>query len=327
MPISDGFIFRCGNARRCYFGRCATVTASSLNAPDQLIAAELLIDTLIIVKAEAGIAVLLALSFLGGCSSSPGNMFGSDASGLAGNWQIETSATASSSSPEGVVLLGALESSGNQVSGNFRFTNLAHPDACGSNQVVLLSGTIGSHDDLTLASAPLPNGTSIKVSLNLANAQPYSGLGTVEVDGGSCAVPAASAIGSEVATTTGSFAGTLSSGPIGAPASGSPGSVTVTLTQSPKAESDGTFTVTGTLTYKFGSCSGSVPLNGTVSGVGMSFWDVIFTSSGGQEQANLSGTTNLKATQIDVGSLSLVPAPCSADPNSSAAFNGRMNRN
>ena len=254
-------------------------------------------------------------------------MFGTDASGLAGNWQIETSATASSSSLEGVVLLGALQSSGNHVSGNFRFTNLAQPDACGSNQVVLLSGTIGSHHDLTLTSAPLPNGTSIKVSLKLADAQPYSGLGTVEVNGGSCSVPTASAIGSEVATTTGSFAGKLSPGSIGAPDSGSPGTATVTLTQSPTAESDGTFTVTGILSYKFGACSGSVPLNGSVSGVGMSFWDVIFTSSGGQEQASLSGTTNLKATQINVGNLSLVPAPCSADPDSSAAFNGQMNRN
>ena len=245
---------------------------------------------------------------------------------MAGNWQIETSATASSSSPQGIVLLGALESSGKQVSGIFRFTNLAQPDDCGSDQVVSLSGTIGSQNNLTLASAPLPNGTSIKVSLKLANAQPYSGLGTVEVVGGSCAVSSASAIGTQVATTTGDFTGTLSPGVIGTPASGAPGTVTVTLTQSPTPGPDGSFTVTGALNYKFGSCSGSVPLSGTVSGVGMNFWDVIFTSSDGQEQANLTGTTNLKATQIDIGSLSLAPAPCSADPNSSAAFNGRMNR-
>lgn len=289
--------------------------------------AEVLLDTLIIVKAEAGIAVLLAASFLGGCGSSPGNMFGGDASVLAGNWQIETSATASSASPQGVVLLGALEGSGSKVSGTFRFTNLAQPDACGSNQVVLLGGVIDAKSDLTLASAPLQDGSTIKVSLKLANAQPYSGLGTVEVDGSSCAVASASAIGSQVATTTGNFAGTLSPGSIGAPASGAPGTATVTLTQSPTPGSDGQFTVTGSLSYKFGACSGSVPLNGTVSGIGMNFWDIIFTSGGGQEQANLIGTTNLPATQIDIGSLSLVPAPCSADPASSADFNGRMNRN
>src|SRR6185437_13352443 len=103
---------------------------------------------------------------------------------------------------------------------------------------------------------------------------------------------------------TGSFAGNLSPGSLGMPASSSAGAATVTLTQSPTPGADGSFTVTGALNYKFGACSGSVPLSGTVSGVGMNFWDVIFTSGDGQEQVNLTGTTNLKATQIDVGSLS-----------------------
>lgn len=285
----------------------------------------MLIDTFIIVKAEAGIALLLAASLLGGCGASSGNLFG-DASGLTGNWQIQTSASSASTSPQGIVLTGALDGSGKQVSGTFRFTNLAQPAACGSNQVVLLSGAIGSNNDLRLASAPLPDGSTIKVSLILANAQPYSGLGTVAVEGGSCGVASASAIGSQVATTTGNFSGTLSPGTSGTPASGSPGTATVTLTQSPVPGSDGQFTASGTLSYKFGACSGSVPLDGSISGVGMNFWDIIFTSSGGQEQANLTGTTNLSATQINVVNLSLVPAPCSADPSSSAAFNGMMNR-
>lgn len=286
----------------------------------------MLVDTFIIVKAKVGIAVLLAASLLGGCGTSSGNLFG-DASGLTGNWQIETSASAASTSPQGIFLTGALESSGRQVSGTFRFTNFAQLAACGSNLVVLLSGAISPSNDLTLTSAPLPDGSTIKVSLILASAQPYSGLGTVEVDGGSCAVASASAIGSQVATTTGNFSGTLSPATSGAPASGASGTATVTLTQSPTPGSDGQFTTSGTLSYKFGACSGSVPLDGTVSGVGMNFWDIIFTSSGGQEQANLIGTTNLSATQINVVSLSLVPAPCSADPSSSAAFSGMMNRN
>lgn len=297
----------------------------SLKSSGELIATEALVDTFIIVKAEAGIVLLLAASLLGGCGSSSGNLLG-NASDLTGNWQIETSASATSAFPQGVVLMGGLESSGNQVSGTFRFTNLAQPDACGSNQVVLLSGAVGPNNDLTLSSATLPNNTKIKVSLKLGNAQPYSGLGTVEVDGASCAVASASAIGSQVATTTGKFAGALSPGTSGAPASGTSGTATVTLTQAATPGSDGQFALTGTLNYQFASCTGSVPLNGKVSGVGMNFWDVVFTSSGGQVQANLVGTTNLTATQINVGYLSLAPAPCSADPSSSAAFNGQMNR-
>lgn len=223
------------------------------------------------------------------------------------------------------MLLGALADSGDQVSGTFRFTNLAQPDACGSNEVVSLSGAVDSGNSLLLTSAILPNGTTVKVSLKLMGVQPYSGIGTVEVDGPACAVASAPAIGSQIASTSGTFSGTLSPGATGAPAQGTPGTATVTLTQSTAPGADGQFTATGTLSYQFGACSGSVPISGTVSGVGMSFWDVIF-NSGAQEQVNLSGTTNLAATQIKAGYLSLVPAPCSSDPNSSATFNGQLNR-
>lgn len=298
--------------------------ADGLKSAGELNATEALPDTFI-VKAEAGIVVLLAACLLGGCGSSAGNRF-ENATDLTGNWQIETSSNAVSASPQGVVLMGGLESSGSDVSGTFRFTNIEQPEACGANQVVVLSGKVGPDNDLTLASPALPNKTTIKISLKLGDVQPYSGLGTVEVDGVSCAVASASAIGSQIATTTGQFSGTLIPGTAGAPAAGTPGTATVALTQSPSPGPDGQFALTGTLSYQFASCSGSVPLNGKVSGVGMNFWDVVFTSGGGQVQANLVGTTNLTATQINVGYLSLAPAPCSADPNSIAAFNGQMNR-
>ncbi len=278
-------------------------------------------------KSEVGIVALVAF-LLAGCGGSPGSNFSSpSAADVTGNWQIQTSANSTTSSPQGVVLLGALQSSGSQVSGTFRFTNLAHPDACGSNQVVTLTGAAQADGSLALASAAMPNGATVKVSLTLTGTAPYSGIGTVEVDGNTCALASQSAIGSQVASTTGTFTGTLSPGDDGDSDSdsGTPGSATMTLTQSSVAGTDGQFTETGTLNYKFGSCSGQVPLNGSVSGVGMSFWEVIFTS-GGQQVLNLSGTTNLAATQITAGSLSLTPAPCSADPDSNATFTGQLKR-
>jgi hypothetical protein len=278
------------------------------------------------VKVQVIIAMLTA-SLLAGCGSSPGSAFGDISTAeVSGNWQIQTSANSSAVTPQGIVLLGALQSSGSQVSGTFRFTNLAQPDACGSDQIVTLGGTVSSSNNLTLTSATLPNGTTIKVSLMMGNAQPYSGLGTVEVDGASCAVPSGSAIGSQIASTTGTFAGSISPTANGAAASGAPGTASVTLTQSANASADGQFTETGTLNYQMGTCSGSLPLNGTVSGVGMSFWDVIFTSGGGQEVVSFSGSTNLAATQISAGYLSIAPAPCSTDPNSSASFSALLNR-
>ncbi|HEX8712194.1 MAG TPA: hypothetical protein VF730_09995 [Terracidiphilus sp.] len=247
------------------------------------------------------------------------------AGNVAGNWQIQSSASSTSASPQGIVLLGALASSGSQVSGTFRFTNLAQPEECGASEVVALSGSVDGKNTLTLASGSLSNGSTIKVSLKIIGAQPYSGLGTVEVDGGACALRSASAIGSQVASTTGTFTGTLSPQVSGAAGSVAPGTATMILTQSDTPGTDGQFTTSGTLSYQFGACSGKLPLNGAVSGVAMNFWDVIFSNDGTQ-QVNLSGTTNLSATQIEAGYLSISPAPCSTDPDSSAVFNGKLNR-
>lgn len=271
--------------------------------------------------------ILLAALILGGCGSSHGNFFAnSSADGITGNWQIQSSANSTTGAPREVILLGALQSSGGQVSGTFRFTNLAQPAACGLDQVITLTGAIVSKNNLTLTSATLPNGTTVKASLRMMGTQPYSGIGTVEVDGPTCAVATMAAIGSQIASTTGKFSGALSPATNGTPASSVPGTAVVTLTQSAAPGADGQFTATGTLSYQFGSCAGSLPLSGTVSGVGMSFWDVIFTPSGSLQQVYFSGTTNFTATQIKAGYLSLSPAPCSADSNSSVTLNGELNR-
>lgn len=188
-----------------------------------------------------------------------------------------------------------------------------------------MTGTVDAKNTLTLASGSLPNGTTIRVSLKILGAQPVSGLGSVEVDGSTCAVANASAIGSQVASTTGTFSGTLSPQASGTSGSVAPGTATVTLAQSATPGADGQFTTSGTLSYQLGACSGKLPLNGSVSGVAMNFWDVVFSNAGTQ-QVNLSGTTNLSATQIEAGYLSISPAPCSSDPDSSAIFNGKLNR-
>jgi hypothetical protein len=283
-------------------------------------------DNSTIVKTLAGSIVMLAASFLVGCGSSTGTRLGElTAANVAGNWQIQSSANSLTASPQGVLLLGALKDDGNGVSGTFRFTNLARQDACGVDQVVTVAGAVKSGNTLNLVSSALPNGTTIKISLKMLGAQPYSGIGTVEVDGPTCAVASASAIGSQVASTTGTFVGTLSPGASGTHAAGSPGTATIVLKQSVTPGEDGRFSTTGTLSYQFGGCSGSAPLNGSMSGVGMSFWDLIFTS-GGEQEVKLTGTINLAATNIQAGYLLLSPAPCSADLNSSAVFNGAFHR-
>ncbi|HEV2325365.1 MAG TPA: hypothetical protein VGS10_15540 [Terracidiphilus sp.] len=267
------------------------------------------------------------LVVLAGCGSPSGNLFKGSTADLSGNWQIQTSANSTTAAPSGVVLLGAIEGSGGQFTGTFRFTNLAQSDACGQSEVVTATGSVDSKGGMMLNSAPLSNGTTVKVSLKLTDTPPYSGIGSVEVDGKTCTFASAPAIGTQVASTTGTFTGTLAPGRSEALGSVTPGTATVTLTQAANPNPDGEFAETGTLTYQMGACSGNVPLKGTVSGVAMNFWEVVYSADGDQEQVNLTGTTDLAASQINAGYLSIAPAPCSADPNSSAIFKGQLNRN
>lgn len=208
--------------------------------------------------------------FLTGCVAPSGSMNTSPiVPDLTGNWQIQTNVTSQVVPPPGILLLGALTSTGSQVTGTFRFNNLANPSTCALNEVVALSGTIDSKNNLTLTSATLPNGTTIKVSLGIGAAQPYAGTGTMEVDGATCAFASTAAIGNQFANTTGTFAGTLAPGILGSPTSGTSGTGTLTVAQSSIPAADGQFSATGSLSYVIGSCSGSFPLIGDVSGVGL----------------------------------------------------------
>ena len=274
-------------------------------------------------------SVLLGASvIMAGCGS-PGGSSGTPppaAPDLTGNWQIQSSVTSGANPLIAIVLLGALESNGNQVSGTFRFTNLSDPTTCGLNQAVTVTGAVDSKNNLTLTSSALPNGTTIKAQMAIAGAQPpYAGAGTIEVDGATCTFPAASSIGEQILNTSGTYAGTLSPGTPGSPGSGPTAAVSLTLTQAASPAADGQFAATGTFNYQIGSCSGSAPLSGTVSGVGM------ILSSENAPPVNLQsvaffGTSNPAATAINGSLLEFLPAPCSTDPASSAFYTGQMSR-
>lgn len=218
------------------------------------------------------------------------------------------------------MLLGALESSGSHVSGTFRFTNLAQPTTCGLNQVVALSGSIDAGEKLTLSSATLPNGTTIKISLQISGSQPYTGAGTIEVDGATCTYAPTAALGVEIPNVSGSFTGTLTPGSLGAPAPGTPGAATLTLTQSASPNSDGQFAVSGTLSYQFGSCSGSAALAGTVSGAG-----IIASATTASQVVSFIGLADNAASKLTTAVI-FAPAPCSTDMTSTATYSGTLAR-
>jgi hypothetical protein len=284
-------------------------------------------DTFRIVKFQAISVCFVALTISAGCGAPSATFSGNSpvVLDLTGNWQIDSTSIQTTNPPSAVILLGALQSAGSQVSGTFRFTNLAQPSTCGFDQVVAFTGTIDSNNNLTLTSSTLPNGTTIKALLGISAAKPYAGTGSIEVDGANCTFASAPAIGEEIANATGTYAGVLSPGTIAAPGTGTLGTGTVTLTQSTNPEADGRFTATASLNYQFDSCSSSVALTGFVSGVG-----VIMSSTNGSltspQYVGLIGTINPAANKVTASLLSFLPAPCSADLTSNASYNGELNR-
>jgi hypothetical protein len=224
------------------------------------------------------------------------------------------------------VLFGALESTGSQVTGTFRFANLGQPTQCGLDLVVTVSGSLDSKNNLTLTSSAMPNGTTLKVSLGITGLQqPYSGTGSIEVDGPTCTFPSTGAIGEQIQNATGTYAGTLTPGTLLSPGSGPSAAVSLALTQSATPQSDGEFPVAGSFNYTVGRCMGSAALSGTVSGVG------VILSSASVPPANLQvvsfvGATNTTATSISAGLLEFAPAPCSTDPTSIADYTGTLTR-
>lgn len=246
---------------------------------------------------------------------------------LTGNWQIQSTVDPGTVPPSGIVLFGALQSSGNQVSGTFRFANLGQPTQCGLDQVVTVNGAMDSKNSLTLTSSTMPNGTAVKTTLTISGLQQrYTGAGTIEVNGSTCTFASTGATGLQIQNTSGTFTGTLTPGTLLSPGTGPSATVSLALTQAQTPQGDGQFPASGTLSYAVGACSGSVKLTGTVSGVGV-ILSTTTQPSGTAQNASFLATSNSGATAITAGVLDFTPAPCSADTTSSAIYTGAVSRN
>jgi len=299
-----------------YMGSVAHLAAPLLDARRRLI------DTSSVMKVRAWFAIYWAAMTMAGCSAPPATISVSPTPDLTGNWQIQSNVDTSQIPPAGVLLVGALQNTGSQVSGTFRFSNLAQPAQCGLDQVVTVTGSLDSKNNLALTSSALPNGNTVKIALaiNAAQAPYYSG--TIEVDGTACTFPSTTALGAQIANATGTYTGTLPPGTVITPGTGPSAMVSLAFTQSATPQADGQFPVTGTLNYTVGTCSGSVSLSGTISGVGL-----ILSTPGGllaSPQASFIGGVSPAATSISAGSFYSDPAPCSTDPTSSATYSGTL---
>ena len=251
---------------------------------------------------------------------------------LTGNWQIQSGPYATTPVALGVIMLGALQNTGAQVTGTFRFTNLAQPltSGCALNQVITVTGTINATGDLTLTSAPLPDGTTLTVQLVVASAPGSSATGTLAVSGKNCAVAATPAIALRFPPVTGTFAGALTPGTVVTQSTINPaGTASLAISQSSMPAADGQFPVTGTLTYTFGTCTGSTALTGTVSGASLTlqYEPPLVTLGSLSSTVALLGYLANNSSQIALASLLFTSFPCSTStPPGSAIYSGTLAR-
>ena len=245
---------------------------------------------------------------------------------LSGNWQIQSGGTGSAPPQLGVALFGALASQGSDVTGTFRFFDLASTVSCGfpAATVITVSGSIDATRNLTLTSQPFLNGSVITVHLLIPSVPGEFALGTIEVAGTTCSFPSGPAIGVDVSSSTGTFAGTLEPGPPANPGTSGGGPAVLALTQAASPQADGQFPVTGTLNFTLGSCVSNTMLTGLASGIEITL-QTAPASPLVSPTVRVVAAQNLPNTSLNAEEVLFSPAPCSSSP-SVLNFSGALTR-
>jgi hypothetical protein len=269
------------------------------------------------------LAFLAAAFALTGCNGMTSSMPTTPATPtLSGNWQIQEGSLITWP-PKGVSLVGAMQNQGSQLTGTF-YTN----SVCSGPAVVDYTGSIDSMGNLNLA--------TMGVTVQLLDTIPTAfATGTLTAGALPSQSPVcnailgnAPAIGTQIASLTGTFTGPVDVSPT---LPTSPGTVTATLTQSATPNASGQFPLSGTVTFTSGTCSISTPVAGTISGLGLTLATPANPISA--ETVSLSAATSHTASQIattptQLGTTGFIftPAPCSTIPSSSATYFGTLTR-
>jgi hypothetical protein len=271
-------------------------------------------------KSQAHFLTLCCVVLLVGCAVQNNTPSTSTPTlGPAENWQIEQG-TSITVPPAGAFLLtGALQTQGSQITGIFGGTPL-----CGTPQVLSFSGTIDSAGNLTLAPKPPYFYLQLAVPANPTTVS----TGTMAVTGQFCALASAPApaVGVEIASLTGNFSGQVNMVENPIVPLGMVANVSLALTQSNTPNASAQFPLTGSITYTNSPCSETIPVTGTVSGVGITVASASAPVSG-QNYVSFTGSTNPTATQLTASNILFEPIPCSTGaPTSTISFTGTVNR-
>ncbi len=278
------------------------------------------------------LSLLTGMLTLTGCGAGTFLSSNGNPMNLSGNWQLATVNT-SPSTQNNVILLGGLVSDNEKVSGSFRFSNLNPGNSCGpADQVVAVSGVVDysnpSAQVLRLTSSPFAGGAVLTASVALSERQ-VGGNGSVKISGGSCSFSQSDAVATQFPAVSGTFAGQVV--PMaGVPnnAAITPGNATLNLTQSTVPNSDGQFTVTGSINFTGGTCASSTTISGTTSGplvrltaaVDPSTAAVPVTFSG----TNAPLTNQVPTPQLQASGVLFYPAPCTSGLQATATYTGAL---
>ena len=249
---------------------------------------------------------------------------------VSGNWQFSSTNTIPTTA-NNVVLLGALVSNGANVTGTLRFTDIAFGNACGAIAQVLpftgsIDATLPADQVLTLKSSVA--GSSIVVQVNLsARLQGVAG-GTVSITGLSCSFASSPIVAIQYPAVTGTFVGPLS--PITSlPNNTAPaGSASLAVTQAATPNSDGSFPLTGSITFFGATCKATIALSGTSLGPA-----VTLASSANAapnfvtfDGSNTPLSAQITTPQLQSGAIVYYPPPCSPAVTTTATYSGTLTK-
>lgn len=249
-----------------------------------------------------------------GCGSGASHSSGTTEAipNVTGNWHLQNAPQATGTTPADtpvtVVLDGALQSTGTQVTGTVQYTDEIRLLACGENEVIAVTGTVNSASHLSLRSAPLVSGAVVTADLDPTGDPVGFWTGSISVSGEACGIPATTALGLEIPSVSGTYQGNLVAG--SEASSAAVGTTSLTLTQSSTPAADGDFPVAGTLTYTMRSCTANVALTGTVSGLAILLTPVT-SPFAGASLSSAFGVVNVAKDQLSIAVVFIAP-PCAA---------------
>lgn len=274
--------------------------------------------------------LLLSLFSLSGCGLAKTLFPATTPEDLSGNWQFSSTNTTPTTA-NNIVLVGALVSNGANVTGTLRFTDIAPGNACGAvGQVFNFTGSI----DDTLPTAQVLNlhsavaGSTIAIQVNLNAHLQGIAAGTATITGPTCTFASSPLAAIQYPPVTGTFTGPLT--PVTSiPANAAQaGTGTLTVTQASTPNTDGSFSLTGSLTFAGASCTSTIGVTGTTLGPAVTLASAVNSISNPSLITFAGSNTPLSAQiatpQLQSGAIVYYPPPCSPTLTTTATYSATL---